>query len=82
MERSFGIKIDQSAVNLLADGRAKAKITAGDLHSWIASLCRAQEVPLPPSSWNRVRLGLALVVGKSPNLIRPNTLIVQDLGFS
>ena len=82
IEKSFGITIDQSDVNVLANGRTKEQITAGNLHSWIVGICRSQEVRVPLSSWSRVRLELARVVRKSPHLIHRNTLIVRDLGFS
>ena len=74
IEKSFGIKIDQKDVNVLANGRTKEQITAGDLHSWIVGMCSDQKVRVPHSSWSRVRLELARVVGKSPNLIHSNTL--------
>jgi hypothetical protein len=82
IEKSFGIKIGQNDVNVLANGRTKEQLTAGDLHSWIVGMCSDQKVSVPHSSWSRVRLELARVVGKSPNLIHANTLIVRDLGFS
>ena len=90
IEKRFGIKtnprddyriLEQWAV----ERRPHMKpydLTAGELHDWVVKLCEARGVKVPRSSWNRVRLELAKVVGKPPQIIHRETMVVRDLGFS
>jgi hypothetical protein len=89
IEKSFGIKADRDDYRILdgwaAERRPQLKphdLTAGELHDWVVTLCEARGVSVPRSSWNRVKLELARTVGKPPQIIHRNTLIVRDLGFS
>jgi len=52
------------------------------MHDWVVRLCVDQNVPVAHSSWNRVKMVLTDVTGKSPRLIRRETWIVKELDFS
>jgi hypothetical protein len=80
IEKSLGLKFERWDTDRLPQ-RAPFDITVGELHAWVVALCNERGVTVPPSSWHRVQLELAKVVGKSPRLIRPETLIKRDLGF-
>lgn len=82
LEKAFGIKVAQADLLKLESGRFPWDVTAGELHLWVVQICNERGVKFPPSSWNRVRLELAKVVGKPPQVIRRETLVVRDLGFS
>lgn len=89
IERRFGIKTNRDDYRLLDEWalqrRPESKphdLTAGELHDWVVKLCEARGVKVPHSSWNGVKLELAKVVGKPPQVIHRETLIVRDLGFS
>ena len=89
IEKRFGIKTNQDDYHILeqwgVDRRPNLKphdLTAGELHDWVVKLCEARGVKVPYSSWNGVKLELAKVVGKRPQIIHRETLVVRDLGFS
>ena len=82
LEKSFGFKTTTDDFRTLDSGRHPWGVTAGELHLWVVQLCNDRGVKVPPSSWNRVRLELAKVAGKPPQIIRREALIVRDLGFS
>ncbi len=81
IETSFGVKIGQSDYPKLVRS-STTDLTAGELHAWVVRLCNDRGIPVPPSSWNRVKLALARVTNKSPRIIHPNTWIMKELGFS
>lgn len=81
VEKAFGIIVPRAAYDRLPK-RNPFEATAGELHDWVAELCAGQGVRLPPSSWNRLKMVLVDVTGKSPKLIRRDTCVVRDLGFS
>ena len=81
IEKAFRIKVPREAYDRLPK-RNPFEATAGEMHDWVAQLCAEQGVQLPPSSWNRVKKVLVDVTGKSPKLIRRETWIVKELGFS
>jgi hypothetical protein len=81
IEKAFKIKVPRKAYERLPK-RIPFEVTAGEMHDWVAQLCAEQGARLPPSSWNRVKMVLVDVTGKSPKLIRHDTWIVKDLGFS
>ncbi|HEV2296232.1 MAG TPA: hypothetical protein VGR35_20475 [Tepidisphaeraceae bacterium] len=81
IEKAFKIKVPRDAYDRLPT-RIPFEATAGEMHDWIAQLCVEQGVAPPPSSWNRVKKVLVDVTGKSPKLIRRETWIVKELGFS
>lgn len=81
IEKLFGAELPMRDVPPFLTGKKKEEITAGDLHRWVVHLCETKGMKVPPSSWSRVRLALAKVVKKPPRQIRPETLIVRDLGF-
>lgn len=81
VEKAFKIKVPREAYDRLPR-RVPFDATAGELHDWVAELCAAQGVPRPFSSWSRVKKVLVDVTGKSPKLIRRETLVVRELGFS
>lgn len=85
IEKRFGIKIrrdDDRILDVFWMSRVPRDVTAGEMHEWVVKLCQARGKKVPCSSWNRVRLELAKVVGKSPHSIHRDTLVKRDLGFS
>ena len=81
-EKSFGIKITGGDFDeLLRHCRIPTDVTAGELHDWLVELCREQGVPVPPSSWHRVKLILAKTVSITPRRISRDTLARKDLGM-
>jgi hypothetical protein len=85
VEKRFGIKIKRQDYRTLEPSwmsRRPSDLTVGEMHDWVVKLCQVQGAKVPCSSWNRVRLVLAQVVGKSPRIIRRETLVKRDLGFS
>jgi hypothetical protein len=81
LEKSFGIrKIKSSDFDRLFEG-GKADFSAGELHEWVMMICREAHVKVPPSSWHRVQFVLARALGKSPKIIRRETLVIRDLGM-
>jgi len=81
IEKAFQIKVPRQAYDRLPK-RMPFEATAGEMHDWVAQMCAEQGVKLPPSSWNRVKKVLVDVTGTSPKLVRRDTWIVRDLGFS
>ncbi len=81
VEKQFNIKIARGD-SLRLPQRRPSDITAGELHDWLVAILRQRGVAVPFSSWNRVRLILADIVGKPPQIIRRATFIVKELGFS
>jgi hypothetical protein len=84
IEKRFGIKINREDYRALEPSwmsRKPIDLTAGEMHDWVVTLCEARGIQVPHSSWNRVRLELAKVVGKPPQIIRRETLVKRDLGF-
>ena len=81
IEKAFQIKVPRQAYDRLPK-RMPFEATAGEMHDWVAQMCAEQAVKLPPSSWNRVKKVLLDVTGTSPKLVRRDTWIVRDLGFS
>ena len=63
-------------------GYVLGRTLPAELHDWVVKLCEARGVRVPHSSWTRVKLELARTVGKRPQIIHRDTLIVRDLGFS
>jgi hypothetical protein len=85
IEKRLGFKIDRADVGMLDPlwaGRKPPDVTAGELHQWVVKLLEARAVAVPHSSWNAVRLELAKVLCKPPQIIRRDTFLVRDLGFS
>lgn len=85
IEKRFGIKINRDDYRLLEPswtGREPPDMTAGELQDWVLTLCEARGVKAPHGSWNRVRLELAKLLGKPPQIIQRETLVGRDLGFS
>ena len=84
IEKRFGLKIhreDSRMLDAAWTSRKPYDITAAELHEWVVKLLKARRLAVPHSSWNRVRLELAKVVGKPPQAINRDTLVVRDLGF-
>ena len=81
IEKSFRIHVGPGDYDRLPK-RKRFEMTAGELHEWVVELCKEKRANVPWSSWNRVRLELARVVGKPPRLIHRGTFIVKELGFS
>ena len=81
VEKSFGMKIHRADYDRLPR-RTPFDVTAGEMHDWIVQLCKERGVPVPFSSWNRIRRVLTDVTGKSPKLIHPETFLVRELDFS
>lgn len=77
IEKAFSINVSRHAYD-----RLPKRIPFEATDDWVAQLCKEQGVELPPSSWNRVKRVLVDVTGKSPKLIRRDTWIVKELGFS
>jgi hypothetical protein len=85
IEKRFGIKTNRDDFRTLEPSLLSRKppdMTAGELHDWVVKLCEARGVKVPYSSWNRVKIELAKVVSKSPQIIHRDTLVVRALGFS
>ncbi len=85
VEKRFGIKTNRDDIRMLEPGwisRKPPDVTAGELHDWVVKLCEARGVKVPHSSWTRVKLALARVVAKPPQIIHRETLVARDLGFS
>jgi hypothetical protein len=81
-KKSFGFEFPKDASFRVLTLPPYREITASDLHAFVVAVCRDVGVPIPPSSWTRVKLALAQTVGESPRRVHPDTLIVRDLGFS
>jgi hypothetical protein len=84
IEKGFGIKIDREDFRALEPSwmsRNPTDVTAGEMPDWVVSLCEAQGMQVPHSNWDRVRLELAKVVGKPPQIIHRETLVKRELGF-
>ena len=82
IEKSFGLKLDRRIAWEHLPKRKPADWTIEELHDWVVQLCVDQSIPVPRSSWNRIKLVLVDVTGKSPKLIRRGTFVVRELGFS
>jgi hypothetical protein len=90
IEKQFGIKVERDDYRILEQWASERRghlkppydIAAGELHDWVVKLCEARGVKVPYSSWNRVKLELAKVVRKPPQIIHRETLVIRDLGFS
>jgi hypothetical protein len=84
IEKSFGLNIGQVDIDrLIRDlpDRSPLDATVGELHNWVKQLCMERGIRLPPSSWHRVQLEMAKVVGKSPRLVHRATFIKREHGF-
>ena len=85
IEKQLRVKIGSDDFRSLESAwaqRTPPDTTAGALHDWVVRLCEAKGANVPHSSWSRVRLELAKVVGKPPQIIHRDTLVIRDLGFS
>ena len=89
IERRFGIKTNRDDYRILEQWATQHRphlkphdLSAGELHDWVVKLCEARSVKVPHSSWNGVKLELAKVVGKPPQIINRETLVRRDLGFT
>ena len=89
IEKRFGIKINRDDHRTLEQWAVERRphmkphdLSAGEVHDWVVKLCEDRGVKVPHSSWNRVKLELARIVGKPPQNIRRETLVVRDLRFS
>jgi hypothetical protein len=84
IEKRFGIQIQIDEHRMLDSAwmsRRPPDVTAGELHGWVVKLCEARGLVVPYSSWNGVRLELAKTLGKPPQVIHRDTLVVRDLGL-
>lgn len=89
IEKRLGIKIrkqDTAELDRIVFAKrghlTPPDVMAGELYDWIAGICRAQDVRVPHSCWNAIRIALAQTTGKPPQRIRRETMIARDLGFS
>lgn len=81
IEMLFGVEIGETDLPKLVRSSA-TDWTAGELHAWVVRICHDRGIPVPPSSWTRVKLALARVTNQSPRIIQPGTWVIKELGFS
>lgn len=86
LEREFGITltpdITQPHIARLSSDRPRKSVTAGEVLEMVVAACSAQDRPVPPSAWTRVKRCIAQTGGVSPKRIRQTSLLNEDLGLS
>lgn len=81
IERQFGVRLD--VADLLDDWRANGNdCTVGRLHEIVCDKCRKSGLPVPRSSWNRIRIALANSLGCKVSQITPGAYWRRELGFN
>jgi hypothetical protein len=55
--------------------------TAGQLHDIICEKCRRRGIPVPISSWTRIRLVLASTLSRRVKEVKRDAWLRRELGF-
>jgi hypothetical protein len=83
IEKSFGIKVRKGdPERLIPTPRLFGKQGARcrDLHEMVVRLCIEQQVPVPHSSWTRVKLCIMRACRARAKKVRPEAWLVDDVG--
>ncbi|MCE9604946.1 MAG: hypothetical protein K8U03_08600 [Planctomycetia bacterium] len=80
-ERQFGVRLESADLRPEFASRER-DLTAGRLHEIICEKCKASNIPVSRSSWNRFRWIIAKTLGIKANLIRRETWLRRELDFS
>ena len=80
LEEQFGVRIEpDDLAKVWATG--KNDCTAGQLHELVCRKCQSCGIPVPRSSWNRVKFALSSALGISPARITTGARLRGDLEF-
>jgi hypothetical protein len=80
LERRYGVNLQREHFEHVLT-RMKAELTAGDLLEVVCGQLRCSGRPIPPSTWNGIRLEVARAFNISPFTIRRESKLVGDLGM-
>ncbi len=78
LERQFGVRLEASDIRP-EFGTSERDLTAGRLHDLVCSKCQSLNIPVPRSSWNRVRIAIAKSLGIKVKLVRRETWLRREL---
>jgi len=80
VEKLFGIRLEHE--DLLPVWTARGNdCTVSDFHDVVVNKCRSMNVPVPRSSWNRIRIALTKSLGVRIHRITRNAWLRKDLEF-
>lgn len=80
IEKQFGVRICAADLTESEEWDAsKNDCTAGALHRIICRKCEEEGVPVPRSSWNRMRIALMKSAGVAADEIKEGAWLVHDL---
>ena len=83
IEKSFNIKIGRYDSGRLLAGAMrpnKTGVRCVDLYEMVLTLCAEQGVPVPHSSWTRVKLCIMHGCGAKAKTVRKEAWLVDDVG--
>jgi hypothetical protein len=80
LEKQFGVPLEPA--DLIDIWRTQGNdCTAGQLHEIMCDKCCRICLPVPRSSWNRVRIALVKTLGVSVREVTPGAWLRRDLDF-
>jgi hypothetical protein len=78
LEQQFGVRLDIH--ELRNEWNANGNdCTAGRLHEMVCDKCRDSGIPVPRSSWNRVRVALVRTLGVAVAEVKKDAWLRKDL---
>jgi hypothetical protein len=83
LEKSFNVKIARGDTErLLAQAVTPGKtgVRCGDIHVMVLKLCAEQGLPVPSSSWTRVKLCIMHGCRAKAKKVRRDAWLVDDVG--
>lgn len=80
LEKLFGIRLEPE--DLFDEWRQNGNdCTAGRLHEIMCEKCRQKALPVPTSSWTRIRLAIARTLACPVKDVKREVWLRRDLGF-
>lgn len=80
IEKQFGVRIVPADLIESSEwDAAKKDCTAGGLHRIICQKCEAEGIPVPRSSWNRMRIALMKSAGIDADEVKEGAWLIHDL---
>ena len=79
LERLFTVRIEPDDLHSIWMISDRKDCTAGELHDLVCRKCISCGVPVPRSSWNRVKIALVKSAGVKPSEITRDKWLRRDL---
>jgi hypothetical protein len=80
VEKQFGIRLEPDDLRPVWMTHG-GDCTVGNLHDLIVEKCRSANVPVPRTSWNRLRIALVKSLGVRVDRIKRDAWLRRDLDF-